>query len=247
MQVDNETFKTFLQINLRPDEREQLNRLLEEPMEYPTGPPTTNYDPRDGPCLSASEPILPPFGPGDVEVTLETSIGPEVPAKEIVDNKTVRVDGVELPPKTPGVQIICQGCTTVGHTTDSCPLTSCQQYKLKGWMKEGTDRLSASFKDLAKNPPVLPAEPAPPSTLQTPASDNLDDETGPLTPAPAVQRTGEKTAPTLSQETSPLSTEQQTSNNAGTLAADRLLSSIGARAEERAEETTQPGIGATPP
>ena len=39
-----------------------------------------------------------PFGIGDIEVTIAASVGPEVPAEEIVDNKTVRVDSEELPP-----------------------------------------------------------------------------------------------------------------------------------------------------
>ena len=135
MQVDDDTFETFLQIDLCPDEREQLNRLLEEPMEHPIDPPTTSHDPRDGLCTLASKPTLPLLGPGDVEVTVETSVGPEVPAEEMVENKTVRVDNVELPPEIPGAQIVCRGCTTVGHNTDSCPLTSCQQFKLKVWAK----------------------------------------------------------------------------------------------------------------
>ena len=39
----------------------------------------------------APGPTLPPLGLGDVEVTVETAVGPDTPAEEIVDNKTVRV------------------------------------------------------------------------------------------------------------------------------------------------------------
>ena len=46
MQVDEDAIDTFLQINLRQDEREQINRLLEEPMEQPIDPPTSNHDPQ---------------------------------------------------------------------------------------------------------------------------------------------------------------------------------------------------------
>ena len=80
MQVDEEAIDAFLQINLRQDEREQIDRLLEEPMEQPIDPPTSNHDPRDGSYALAPGPILPLLGPGDVEITVETSVGPEVPS-----------------------------------------------------------------------------------------------------------------------------------------------------------------------
>ena len=186
MQVDDDTFETFLQIDLCPDEREQLNRQLEEPMEHPFDPPTTSHDPRDGPCTLASEPTLPPLGPGGVEVTVETFFEPEVPAGEIVENKTVRVDVVESPPKKPGAPIACQGCTRVGHDTDSCPLTSCQQFKskgvIKGWMKKGTDRLlTTSSDDSAEDSPTLSIGSAPPPVLQTPVLGSLDSGADPST------------------------------------------------------------------
>ena len=131
MQVDNEPIDEFLQLSLRQDEREHIDRLLEEPMEQLVDTPAPNHDPRDGSYALAPGPILPLLGPGDVEVTVETSVGPETPAEEIVDNKTVRVDDEDLPPETPGTQIICQGCKRVGHVADSCPLTGCQQWKLE--------------------------------------------------------------------------------------------------------------------
>ena len=149
MQIDD---KPFLQIGLLPDEIDQIDRLLEEPMEDPINPPTTGHGPRDELYPSTSEPILMTFGPGDIEVTVAASIGPEVPAEEIVDNKTIRINREEPPPEIPGVGQICQGCTTAGHTMDLCPkLTNCQQYKLKGWISAGVDRLSASFENLAKS------------------------------------------------------------------------------------------------
>ena len=48
MQVDSETIDKFLQLNLRQDEREHIDRLLEEPMELPVDTPAPNRDPRDG-------------------------------------------------------------------------------------------------------------------------------------------------------------------------------------------------------
>ena len=96
-------------------------------MDQPIDPPTANRDPRDGSCALAPGPTLPLLGTGNIEVTVETSVGPEVPAEEIVDNKTVRVDSVELSPETPNAQVVCRGCKRVGHIANSCPLTSCQQ------------------------------------------------------------------------------------------------------------------------
>ena len=178
---------------------------------------------------------------------METSIGPEVPAEEIVDNKTVKVDNEELPPEIPGAQIVCQGCTTVGHNANSCPLTSCQQFKLKRWMEKGTDRLSTSSDDSARDLLAPPAGSVPSPVLQTPISGNLDDKTGPSTPTPTAEQTGEKTAPIPPQKAPPPPTkQQQTSNDVGMSSADGLLSSIGARTKGRTRKTTQPGAGATP-
>ena len=87
MQVDDDTVDPILQINLRQDEREQLERLLEEPMEQIIDPPTTNHDPRDGSCSLAPGLALPPLGPDDIEVTVETSVGPGIPAEDRKDRK----------------------------------------------------------------------------------------------------------------------------------------------------------------
>ena len=106
MQVHDEP---FLQISLRPDEIDQIDKLLAEPMKDPIDPRMTGHDPRDGLYPSTSEPILMTLGPGDIEVTVVASIEPEVPAEEIVDNKTIRVDREEPPPETPGDHKICQG------------------------------------------------------------------------------------------------------------------------------------------
>ena len=97
MQVNDDTVDAFLQINLHQDEREQLERLLEEPMEQLIDPPMTNHDPRDGSCALAPGLTLPLLGPDDIEVTVETSVGPGIPKEEIVENKTVRIESVELP------------------------------------------------------------------------------------------------------------------------------------------------------
>ena len=104
MQVDDET---VLQLGLRPDEINQFDRLLDETLEDPLDPPATERNPRDGLCPSIPEPVFMPLGDGDIKITVEASIGPEVPVEEIVDNKTVRVDGEKLPPKAPGDLIIC--------------------------------------------------------------------------------------------------------------------------------------------
>ena len=101
---------------LRPDEVDHIDKLFAETMEDSIDPPETRYDPRYGLYPSTTEPILMALGPRDIEVAVAASIGSEVPAEEIVDNKTVRVDGEEQPSKTPGDHKICQGCTTTGHT-----------------------------------------------------------------------------------------------------------------------------------
>ena len=44
MQVDDET---VLQLGLRPDEINQFDRLLDEPLEDPLDPPATEHNPRD--------------------------------------------------------------------------------------------------------------------------------------------------------------------------------------------------------
>ena len=104
MQVDDEP---ILQINLRPDEVDHIDKLFAETMEDSIDPPETRYDPRYGLYPSTTEPILMALGPGDIEVAVAASIGSEVPAEEIVDNKTVRVDGEEQPSETPGDHKIC--------------------------------------------------------------------------------------------------------------------------------------------
>ena len=201
MQVDEDAIDTFLQINLRQDEREQIDRLLEEPMEQPIDPPTSNHDPRDGSFASAPGPTLPLLGPGDVEVTVETSVGPEVPSEEVVENKTVRVDNVELPPEVPGPQVVCQGCKRVGHIASSCPLTNCQQWKLEKWTEQGNDRLSTSSDESAQSLPTPPAESAPMPILRPLAP-------GHPTPTPVATRTDGKAAAKPLQPAETSSTKQ---------------------------------------
>ena len=68
MQVDDDT----IDLGLNRDDWEQYEKLLEEPMEQIFDPPTTDHDPRDGSCGLTPEPTLPPLGPGDTEVTVNT-------------------------------------------------------------------------------------------------------------------------------------------------------------------------------
>ena len=171
---------------------------------------------------------------------METSIGPEVPAEEVVENKTVRVDNVELPPETPGAQVVCQGCKRVGHIASLCPLTNCQQWKLQKWTEQGNDPLSTSSDEPAQSLPTPPAESTP-----TPASRALAP--GHPNPTPMAIRTDGKAAAKPLQPAETLSTKQrQTPNDKGTTSADRLLSSIGARTRAKTGETPQPVVGATP-
>ena len=171
---------------------------------------------------------------------METSVGLGTPAEEIVENKTVRIENAELPPGAPGAQIMCRidicwGCKRAGHTANSCPLTSFQQYRLEEWTEKGNDNLPA--------PPDKPAEslttlaPAP----QAPTSG--DPSGGATRPPPMVGQAGGKTAKTPIQtaETSTTNPEQKINNEKGT-PADRLLSSIGARTKARASRTTQPDV-----
>ena len=221
-------------------------------MEHPIHQPTTNHDPRVGSCTLTSEPNLPPLGPGGVEVTVETFVGPEVPADEIVENKTVRVDAAESPPEIPGAPIACQWCTTVGHDTDSCPLTNFQQFKLKGviesWMKKGTDRLSTtSSDDSAEDSPTPSVGSAPSPVPRAPVPSGLGSGADPSTPIPTTEQAGEKTATTPPQTTPPPPTKlQRTPDDMGVSSAERLLSSIGVRAKGKTRQTPQPGVGAAP-
>ena len=247
MQVDDDTVDQILQINLRQDERESYERLLEEPMEQIIDLPTEIHDPRDGSCTLAPGLILPLLGPGDVEVTVETSVGPEVPAEEIVENKTIRVDGVELPPLIPSAQVICRGCKRVGHIADLCPLTNCQQYKLDGWTEKGNDRLSASSDESAKNLPAPPAESTPSLVPQPPASDVLGGGTSQQPPTLVAERTDGKATTTPPQTARTSSTKQRRkSDDEGTTSTDHLPSSIGACTKARARKTTQPDAELAP-
>ena len=200
-------------------------------MELPADTPVPNRDPRDGSYALAPGPALPPLGLDDVEVTVETSIGPDTPAEEIVDNKTVRVDGEDLSPETPGTQIICQGCKRVGHIAEQCRLTSCQQWKLEKWTQQGNDRMSTSSDESAQGVPKLPEKATPAPILRplvpgnrapTPATVRSNDQTTAKPPQPAVA----------------------TSTNKSTTSVDRLSSS--ARTRARAEVTPQPVVGTNP-
>ena len=82
-------YVSFLQLTIGQEEMEQLyHEAMDEPLEI-----LNKVDnPRDGLQPLASEPTLPNLGPGDVEVTVATSMEHDSNTEEIIDNKTVRVD-----------------------------------------------------------------------------------------------------------------------------------------------------------
>ena len=91
MQTDDEQ---ILQISLRQDEVDQLEKLFKEAMEDPViESPKAEDNPRDRLHSSLSEPTLPKLGHGDIEVTVVTSMESDTAAKEIVDNKLIRIAG----------------------------------------------------------------------------------------------------------------------------------------------------------
>ena len=132
MQTNNEQ---ILQISLRQDEVDQLNKLFADAMEDPViESPKTEGNPRDGLHSSLSKQTLPKLGPGDIEVTVVASTESDTAAKEIVDNKTIRIDGEGQSSGIPDDHKICRGCTAVGHILESCPkdhglkFTHCQMH-----------------------------------------------------------------------------------------------------------------------
>ena len=207
-------------------------------MEQIFDPPTTDHDPRDGSCGSTSEPTLPPLGPSDTEVTVNTSVGLETPAEEIVENKTVRIEDATLSPGTPGLQImcridICRGCKRAGHTADSCPLTSFQQYRLEEWTEKGSNNLPAPHDKPAENLTT------PTPISQVPTSGDPSD--GAAHPPPMADQAVEKTATTPIQPAEhPAANPGRKTDDMEKTPADRLPSSVGARTKVRARRTTQP-------
>lgn len=203
-----------------------INKLLAETVEDPINPPEMRNSPRDGLHPSPSEPIFMTFEPGDIEVTVAASIESDMAEEEIVDNKTVRVDGEEQPSGTPGDHKICRGCTTVAHTLDSCPtLTNCQQYRMGQTepTSAGVDQLSVSFENLAKSSPASPTGLTTPSTSQAPPTGSLNTDntrTNPLSPAPAVQHKCKENAATPTQGVPSSSKQQPTSDRTKTSVAD---------------------------
>ena len=165
MQTDDEQ---FLQISLRPDNVDQLDKLYEEAMEEPILESfNMEGNPRDGLQSSISEPTLPNLGPGDIKVTVVTSMESNPAAEEIVHNKPVRVDEKGQSSKTSKDHIICRGCNAVGHVLESCPkdhglkFTDCQMYQMKQTNASakktkstgtGIDQLSSCFQKLANSP-----------------------------------------------------------------------------------------------
>ena len=167
--TDNEP---FLQLNIRQEEVEQL---YHEAMDEPLKALSTEDNSRDGLQPSDSEPVLSTLGPVDIEVTVMTSMEHDTIAEEIVDNKTVQVDGEVQSTETLGNPITCHGCKAVGHVLESCPVnhgltyTDCQMYQMKQTnasakkkpTSPGIDQLSSRFQTLAKetNPPASPTHP----------------------------------------------------------------------------------------
>ena len=232
MQVDDDT----IDLGLNRDDWAQYEKLLEEPMDQIFDPPATKHDPRDGSCGSTSEPILPPLGPGDTEVTVNTSVGLETPEEKIVENKTVRVEDPTLSPGTPGLQMmcsieICRGCKRAGHKADSCPLTSFQQYRLEEWTEKGSNKLPAPhnepMEDLTTPTPVS----------KVPTSGDRSD--GAAHPPPMADQAVEK-ATTPIQPENPAANPGRKTDDMEKTPAGRPPSSVGARTKVRAKRTTQP-------
>ena len=70
-----------------------------------------------------------------VEVTVATSMEHDSNTKEIVDNKTVRIDEEVQPTGTLDDLFMCRGCKATGHVLESCPVdhgrtyTDCQLFQ----------------------------------------------------------------------------------------------------------------------
>ena len=237
MQVDDDT----IELGLRQDEWE---RLLEEPMEQTADQPTADHDPRDGSCELTSEPVLPPLGPGDIEVVVDSSAEAGMPATGTVENKTVRVESAELPPGAPAQIMcrieICRGCKRAGHTANSCPLTSFQQYRLEEWTEKGRDNLPAPADESGENLMALALAPRAPT---------LGDPDGGATRPPimADQADGKTaTIPVQTAETPSTNPERNVDDENKTSTNDSP-SSIGARTKARVRKaTTQPDVGSAP-
>ena len=234
MQIDDDT----VDLGLSRNDLDEYEKLLEEPMEQIFDPPTTDHDPRDGSCGPTSEPALPPLGPGDTEIAVNTSVGLETPVEEIVENKTVRIEDPTLSPGTPSLRMmcsidICRGCKRAGHTADSCPLTSFQQYRLEESTEKANNNLVASHGKPAENP----TKPTP--TPQIPASDDQRD--GTTHPPPMANQAVEKTATTPAQPTEhPATNPGRKTDSAGKTPTGRPSSSVEAHTRVGTAKITQP-------
>ena len=232
MQVDDDT----IDLGLNRNDWAQYEKLLEEPMDQIFDPPTKDHDPRDGSCGSTSEPTLPPLGPGDTEVTVNTSVGLEAPVEKIVENKTVRVEDPALSPGTPGLRMmcsidICRGCKRAGHTADSCPLTSFQQYRLEEWTEKGSTNLPA--------PHDKPMEDLTTTTPASKVSTSGDPSDGAAHPPPTADQVVEKATTPIQPENPAANPERKTDDKENT-PAGRPQSSVGARTKVRTRRATQP-------
>ena len=115
MQINN---NQILQLSVQQDE---INLLYAEAMEHLIESATTENNLRDGLNPSPFEPILPELWPGDIEIIVEAPTEPNTAPEEIVDSKTMRVDGAGQPSGTPYDHEICRGCAAIGHVLESCP------------------------------------------------------------------------------------------------------------------------------
>ena len=108
LQTDNE----FLQLDV---EQEKIDMLYAEAMEDLFESPKTERNPRDGLNPLTPEPTLPELGPGDIKIIVEAPKEPNTATEEIINNKTVRVNGEEQPSRTPNDDKVCCGCAAIGH------------------------------------------------------------------------------------------------------------------------------------
>ena len=210
-------------------------------MEQTVDPATADHDPRDGSCELTTEPVLPPLGPNDVEVIIDSSAGTGTPTAGVVENK--RIESAELPPGAPAQIMcrieICRGCKRAGHTANSCPLTSFQQYRLEEWTEKGKDNLPAPTDESEENLMALALAPRTPT---------LGDPDGGATRPPimADQADGKTaTIPVQTAET-PSTNPKQNVDDENETSTNNSPSSIGARTKARARRTTQPDVEQPP-
>ena len=102
----------FLEITIG---EEEMAQLYQEAMDEPPETLSTENNPRDGLNPLTPEPTLPELGPGDIKIIVEAPKEPNTATEEIINNKTVRVNGEEQPSRTPNDDKVCCGCAAIGH------------------------------------------------------------------------------------------------------------------------------------